>query len=200
MECEKAEVSFESTFDRRPSHAPGDAPGAGAKGHTGEHTFDRPPSHAPVHAPGAGARGHTRGHRSPLYGARPITTAGCAKSAHGCVTCVTLDAFVSKKRTQKRTRQRTRVRWTAFPVTGLKSAAPAPPSLPPCRHARRVLKKTPMRGTSVRGCVLWSGPVKPGPARLAHPAPAGTITHVTLTASTASRIGGAGTRAGRAFI
>ena len=135
MECEKAEVSFESTFDRRPSHPPGDAPGAGAKGHTGEHTFDRPPSHAPVHAPGAGARGHTREHGSPLYGARPITTAGCAKSAHGCVTCVTLDTFVSKKRTQKRTRKRTRVRWTAFPVTGLKSVAPRPPlpsPLPAC--------------------------------------------------------------------
>ena len=39
-----------------------------------------------------------------------------------------------KKRTQKRTRKRTRVRWTAFPVTGLKSVAPPlfppPPPLP----------------------------------------------------------------------
>ena len=105
MECEKAEVSFESTFERRPFHAPMDAPGAGD-------------------------RGHTREHGSPLYGARPITTAGCAKSAHGCVTCVTIDTFVSKKRTQKRTRKRTRVRWTAFPVTGLKSVAPRPPPLP----------------------------------------------------------------------
>ena len=38
--------------------------------------------------------------------------------------------FRFKKRTQKRTRKRTRVRWTAFPVTGLKSVAPCPPPLP----------------------------------------------------------------------
>ena len=43
--------------------------------------------------------------------------------------------FRFKKRTQKRTRKRTRVRWTAFPVTGLKSVAPRPPlpsPLPAC--------------------------------------------------------------------
>ena len=39
--------------------------------------------------------------------------------------------FPFKKRTQKRTRKRTRVRWTAFPVTGLKRVAPSPPPSPP---------------------------------------------------------------------
>ena len=41
--------------------------------------FDRRPSHAPVDTPGPGTKGHTEGHAYPMYGDRPIAAPGFAK-------------------------------------------------------------------------------------------------------------------------